>query len=131
MKNEVAPWNEHPAYCRDTVVFHLVTAYQSCRKIEDNAAEVGLTALSDAVLLEGNTLGMALDVLVVEDGIQEWRESAPLNRELVYSLLQFQAREIHKRCRDLQGLTLVREFFLKQIDAYVAAEKMLRDAAGE
>lgn len=131
MQNEVAPWNEHPAYCRDTVVFHLVMAYRSCRKTEDNAAEVKLTTLSDAVLLEGNTLGMALNVLVDKDGIQGWRESTPLNRERVYALLRLQAQELHRDFQKLQGLELLQGMFLKQIDAYVAAEKMLRDAAGE
>lgn len=130
MQNEAIPWNDHPAYCRDTVVFHLVMAYQSCRKTEDNAAEVELTTLSDAVRLEGNTLGMALDAL--DAGIiQEWRESTPLNRERVYALLRLQAQELHRDFLKLQGLELLQGLFLKLIDAFVAAEKMLRDAAGE
>lgn len=131
MQNEVAPWHEHPASLREAVELRLIEAYQRARASEASAYEIGLTAHSDELRLTGNAMGMAIDVLRGEGGTQEWRESAPVNREQVYAVLRLRAQGLHKDFLVLQGLKLLQGQLLKQIDAFVAAEKMLRDVAGE
>lgn len=131
MQNEVAPWKDHPANLREAVEYHLLEAFLRICAAKTSAHGIGLTALSDELCLNDDALVMAIDILQDEGGAQEWRESTPLNRERVYALLQLRAREIHKDFLVLQGLELLQCHLLKQIDAFVAAEKLLRDVAGE